>query len=414
LSVPFAADELPRTPAPANAEALELASGAGPFDPAPSVAGAAILVGTVALMILGVQPVLLEALARAGRITEAQAGPLATLEDVALAVGAAIGPRLMRSGRMRAKVVAVGLVLALVDLAIFAAHSFPALALVRGAAGLFEGLMLGATLVVLIQHSKPDRMNALFLGLSTLPQAALAFALPAWITPAFGVDGGFAALALLAVAGVAGAPLLLDRVPAAKAEGQAERVWNLRTGGGLAAVAFQNAAIGAAWSYLPLLFDHRGFPATLAGVATSGGLVFQVVGAFAVAAWGGRLSHRAAVVVGSLLQLGVILGLVAVSAPAPSVALSLAFGLFWLAVQPFQVRLLIEFDTTRTAAMMLSAVTLLGLSLGPAVSALAVRGADVTGAFWVAGAMMAAAALLYILLAFARRGDGSRERLRIG
>ena len=81
------------------------------------------------------------------------------------------------------------------------------------------------------------------------------------------------------------------------------------------------------------------------------------------------------------------------------------FGLFWLALSPFQVRWLIDLDKTRGAAVLLTAVSLVGLSVGPFLSALGVRGDDVGGAMVVAAALAAAAILLYVVLA-ALRGKG--------
>lgn len=392
---------VPQMPAPAAAEALDLGvpSGKAGADQPLTVIAAAIVVGTVALMVLGVQPVLLEGLTQAHRLTEAQVGPLATVEDLALALGAGMGPSWMRSGAIRLKVIALATILAAADLAIYGVHSAPILELLRGAAGLAEGLMLAGALVIMIQHSQPDRLNAVFLGLSTLPQAAMAYALPIWVAPALGANGGFAILAVLALLGACAAVFLPDRSPPARPEAVGKPRWTAGVFVALAAVGLQNAAIGGAWSYLPLLVDQHHFPTAFAGIAVAGGLLFQVAGAFAVAAWGGRLPFRAALIAGSLSQMVVIGLLAAIGAPLLYIGLALIFGLFWLALSPFQVRLLIHLDKTRSAALLLTAVTLLGLSVGPFLSALAVRGADVTGAMWIAAALMAGAALLYILVA---------------
>lgn len=397
-------DGVPQMPAPVAVEALEvgLASARAPADQPLAVIAAAMMVGTVALMVLGVQPVLLEALTQAHRLTEAQVGPLATVEDLALALGAGIGPLLMRTGAIRLKVIVLAALLAAADMAIYGAHSAPMLELLRGAAGLLEGLMLAATLVIMIQHSQPDRLNAIFLGLSTMPQAAMAYALPIWVAPAFGANGGFAILAILALLSAGAALFLIDKAPPARPEAAGKPAWTLAVFVALAAVGLQNAAIGGAWNYLPLLVDQHHFPSALAGVAVSGGLVLQVLGAFAVAAWGARFPFRAVLIFGALCQMTVIGLLAATATPLLYVVLALIFGLFWLALSPFQVRLLIHLDTTRSAALLLTAVTLVGLSLGPSVSALGVRGADVTGALWIAMAMMAAAGLLYGLLGLTR------------
>ena len=171
----------------------------------------------------------------------------------------------------------------------------------------------------------------------------------------------------------------------------------------LGAVGLQNAAIGGAWNYLPLLVDQHHFAPILAGVALAGGLIFQVAGAGAVAAWGGRLPFRPALIAGALCQTGVITVLALAGAPWLFVIPALLFGLFWLAMSPFQVRLLIALDPSRGAAMLLTAVTLVGLSLGPAVSAAGVHGAEVTGALAIAAVMMGLSFMLYVAVAITGR-----------
>jgi len=200
--------------------------------------------------------------------------------------------------------------------------------------------------------------------------------------------------ALAAMSGLA-AFCLVDSAPPPRAESTGKPVWTAPIFVALASVGLQNAAIGGAWNYLPLLVDQHHFSPALAGVAVSGGLLFQVAGAFAVAAWGRRFDFRAALIVGSFCQAGVIGALALAAAPMVYVSFALLFGLFWLALSPFQVRLLIALDQTRSAALLLTAVTLVGLSVGPSVSALGVHGADVTGALWIAAAMMGAACALY-------------------
>jgi hypothetical protein len=398
-------DRLPRVPPPVGAEAIEIGEiMAGPgVDQPLAVISACMVVGTVALMILGVQPVLLGALAQAHRVTDAQLGPLATVEVLALAFGSAIGPSLLRSGAMRLKTGLLSLLLVAANLGIYAAHSVLMLDLLRGVAGLIEGLMMGATIVITIQNRQPDRLNAIFLALSALPQALMAYLLPVWIVPSYGANGGFVVLALLSLISAGSALFLVDSVPTPKPEATGAPVWTVALFVALAAVALQNAAIGGAWDYMQLLADQHHFPPQMAGIAVSGGLMFQVGGAFAVAAWGPRFSFRAALIVGTLCQTVVIALLAVAGTPLMYVGPALTFGLFWLAMSPFQVRLLIDIDKTRSGALLLTAVSLVGLSIGPSVSALGVHEADVTGAFWIADALMAGACALYGVIAL-RRG----------
>jgi MFS family permease len=170
----------------------------------------------------------------------------------------------------------------------------------------------------------------------------------------------------------------------------------------LAAIVLQNAAIGGAWDYVDRLASQHHFPPEMSGIAVSGGLVVQVLGALAAAAWGRRLSFRWTLIVGTLCQAAVIGWLAVAATPLMYVLPALLFGLFWLALSPFQVRLLIAIDPSRTVAMLVTAAALVGLSIGPSVSALGVSTGDVTGAFWIASAMMLGALGLYAGLALRR------------
>lgn len=398
------ADRLARMPPPVGAEAVEIGEATTPAgaDQPLAVIAASILVGTVALMILGVQPVVLGGLAQAGRVSDAQVGPLATAEVLALAFGSAVGPAFMRSGSIRLKGAGLSLLLALANLGVYVVHGVLALDLLRGGAGLIEGLMMGATILILVQDRHPDRLNAIFLALSAIPQAVMAYLLPVWVTPRYGAEAGFVILAALSLVSAGACLFLADTAPVAQAETHGAAVWSLPIFVALAAVGLQNAAIGGAWDYMQLLADQHHFPAATAGIAVSGGLVLQVIGAFAVAAFGPRFPFGGTLVLGSLCQSAIIALLALSGAPIAYLVPALAFGLFWLAMSPFQVRLLIALDPTRSAALLLTATSLVGLSLGPSLSALGVHGADVTGAFWIAAAVMAGACALYGGLALRR------------
>jgi DHA1 family inner membrane transport protein len=353
--------------------------------------------GTAALMILGVQPVLLGALTEAHRLAEDQLGFLATVEVLALALGSAIGPSFIARGAIWQKTAILSLLLAGANMAIYIVHTVPMLDLLRATAGLIEGLLLGTTIVVTTLDRHPDRLNAIFLAVSTIPQALTAYLLPVWIVPHFGANGGFVVLACVSLLSAAFALLLSNDHSAQKSTKSTKPTWTIQIIFAFAAVVLQNAAIGGAWGYIQLLSEQHHFGAQAVGIAVAGGLIFQIVGALSVAAWGWRMPFKAALLIGSLCQAAVIILLAVAKTPLLYLGPTLAFGLFWLALYPFQVCLLIELDKSRSAALILTAVTLVGLSVGPAISAWGVRGTNVTGAFWIAAGLMLASTVFYSL-----------------
>ncbi len=65
--------------------------------------------------------------------------------------------------------------------------------------------MLGTAIVILTSTPHPDRVNALFLAIQTIPQMVAAYFLPVVIIPRWGSSSGFALLCLIALVSVAGA-----------------------------------------------------------------------------------------------------------------------------------------------------------------------------------------------------------------
>ena len=96
---------------------------------------AGLFLGTVSFMITGIQPVLLGGLAEEGRLSEATLGRVAWVEVSALALAAAIGPRLLRFGSARRTIAAACLALALANAVVYISHDTLALILSRVFAG---------------------------------------------------------------------------------------------------------------------------------------------------------------------------------------------------------------------------------------------------------------------------------------
>jgi MFS transporter, DHA1 family, inner membrane transport protein len=83
---------------------------------------AGLFLGTVSFMITGIQPVLLGGLAEEGRLSEAMLGRVAWVEVAALALAAAIGPRLLRFGSARRSIAGACLALALCNATVYVSH----------------------------------------------------------------------------------------------------------------------------------------------------------------------------------------------------------------------------------------------------------------------------------------------------
>lgn len=210
---------------------------------------AGLFLGTVAFMITGIQPVLLGALTQAGRLSEAMLGRVAWAEVVALALASAIGPGLLRFGSAQRTIAAACLSLALADGVVYLSHDTQLLILSRVIAGLMEGLLLATTNIAITRGQHPERLSALFLMVSAMPQVAASYLLPAIVIPRFGADSGFGILAVLAIVGIAVAFLLGNEIQDAPPRKTSAQVWTPAVLIGLLGVILQNAGNGAGWEY---------------------------------------------------------------------------------------------------------------------------------------------------------------------
>ena len=358
---------------------------------------AGLFLGTVSFMITGIQPVLLGGLAEEGRLSEANLGRVAWAEVSALALAAALGPRLLRFGSVRRIIAAACLALALANAVVYASHDTSALILSRIIAGLMEGLLLATTNIAITRGKHPERLSATFLMVSAIPQVAASYLLPATVMPRFGADSGFGILCVLALMGVAVAFLLGNEIQDAPPRKPAAQVWTPAVIIGLCAVIIQNAANGAGWEYQARIGENLRFPGHVVGAAIAADLIFQIVGTFAVAWFAWRLPFRAVLLTSCFIQAGILLTMGMVHTPFAYIAICALFGMMWLGVNPFQVSLLIDLDKTRQVALLLASLQLMGFSTGPLICSFFVSPGNVVGAFWCAAGMVMLAFVLYIV-----------------
>lgn len=358
----------------------------------------AMWVGTAALMVLGIQPILLAALVSEHRITDALLGRLATVEVLAIAAASAVGAAAFRTGGMRMKAAVLSALLGLTNLACCYAAGAAELFVLRFAAGAIEGALLGCTIVILTRTRSPDRINGLFLAAQTIPQALAALALPIYLMPRWGSNASFVILAALAFIGVALVPLL-PRVAGVKVEKTEtpKWVWTAEIGFVLAAIMLQTAGIGAAMEYLAELATLHGFDQRIVGFATSGNLIFQVAGAFVVVGIAWRIPSTLALLVGVALQASMAFAFPLMASGPLYAALACAFGLFLLALGPFQVSWLIRIEPTRRVALVITPITLIGWSTGSLLASFWVTAKSSDQAFRVAACLFVAAGAAYIM-----------------
>lgn len=369
----------------------------------------ALAIGTVALLMIGLQPLLLGEMVERRVLTLEGVGLVAMGEIVAVGLGVLAGDAWLPVARLRRIVAAGALAAAGCDLATLQAAGDAGFTTLRVAAGLAEGVLVWAATAVIVRSARPDRLAGIFLVVQTLGQAAVAAVLALVVVPRAGWAGGFVVLAALAALALLPAwhlPAGLRPLPARPGPAG-------RRGFGEALVLgvpfCQLAAIGALWAYLEPLGRRAGLDGTAAQSLVSGVLVVQVLGGSAAAGLVRRLGAAGTLASGTVVLAGLAgaIGLAAAPDVLRFVLLCLVFGFVWLFLMPFHIRLAFDADASGRVAVLVPAAQLIGSAFGPLAASFVVSGDDAQQVPWVSAAFALAA---LGVLAAAR----TRRRVRTG
>jgi len=159
----------------------------------------ALAIGTIAVLMVGVQPILLGALVEAGHVSLEGVGIVAMAEIIMLGLGVVLGDTLLPVARLRPITILAALCAAALDLLTLQAVGDGGMAAVRAGAGLAEGVLIWGTTGVIVRTAQPARIGGVFFVLQTIAQSLLGLALANAIIPRWGWPGGFVALGLLAL-----------------------------------------------------------------------------------------------------------------------------------------------------------------------------------------------------------------------
>lgn len=371
---------------------VEAATEPVPLTPA-SVAST-LWLGSLGLLILGIQPVVLEPLVRFGRISEASLGTTATVEILAIALGSVLGAGLLR--HMSARVVALASLLPFVaaNLAMHWLAGLTPLLAARALSGLSGGMLVGLAVVAIARGQRPERLSAAFLVMQTVAQLCLAAVIPNLAQHVLPADVGFAALAALGVASVSFVALLPKRLQPPRPRLNEHAAAGAGAWMALAGCSAYLVAIVAVWAYFGVWEHQIGIAEQAIGTMTALSLAAQVVGAAAAGWLGSMLPVRPVLLLVGVAQAAVVLGLLHWTAPAAQVGLAIAFGFLWLFALPLQTRLLIDADPARRIVLHLAAAQLGGSAVGPTLAGFFVTTGRVDGALWTGIVVFVVAALM--------------------
>lgn len=368
--------------------------------PASSIC-AVMIVGIVGVLIAGLQPQLLGALAREGKLTDTQLGLTATIELLAMGLAAGGIGLLVKPVRLRAITVAATVVVVLAD-CLTPSLSGGGIMLTRIVAGLASGVLIWITIGLIARMAVPERWAGIYLMTQTLAQFGVATAL-ASVIPASGARGGFLALGAISLIALACLPFLPRAYPPLE---RGEDVTQLPPLPGLAAlvsVLVYLAFVVGVWVYLEPLATRGGIAAGAVALAVPIGLAAQVAGALLATLIVGRVSALWVVLGAAVVNLA----LLAIFGDGPTAPVFLAatglFGFLWMFVMPFQLELVITADPSRRAATLIGGAQLIGSSLGPLFASLLVGDDHVRNVLWMGAACILVSTVIIVVLQFNRR-----------
>lgn len=340
--------------------------------------GVILLVGVCGVMIAGLQPLLLGTLAQEGRITAAQLGHAATAELLLMGIASAYAGARWKAERLRAIGVISALALAALNVATIWANG-ETITLIRALAGVPSGVLIWITIAMIARSPTPERWSGIYLTIQTLAQFVLAAALTAWVISRTGANGGFVALAVLSVISAVAALALPNRFAPLVADSSASNMPNAPGFVALAATFLWMAFIVGVWVYAEPLSRQAGHAPTVAGVAVSLSLAFQVLGGVVATVLAGRVRWFPALMLCAVIYVGCLLAFAALPSESLYLATSSVFGFLWMFSLPFFVPMVIAADPTRRAALLVGGAELAGGSLGPLFASFVVTDVDVRG-----------------------------------
>src|SRR6204780_3843332 len=143
---------------------------------------AIVFVGTIGILIPGIQPVVLGALLTEEHINLSQLGHAASVELLAMGLTAALAAALLAPRQLRTVCIAAGVVLALGNYftPLARGETVTAVGAITGAAG---GLLIWITASMIARSAAPDRWAGIYLTVQTLAQFIFAAMMTSWINP---------------------------------------------------------------------------------------------------------------------------------------------------------------------------------------------------------------------------------------
>lgn len=353
----------------------------------PRAAAACLALGVNGLLVVGVLPILLGLLADDHRLSAAGIGQTAMIELLCMGLATAALGFVRRPRRVRLIAIAASIGMALADLATLPATGAEIFA-ARAAGGTMEGVLLWVSVSMISRTVTPERWAAVFFTAQTAAQLVLAVGMAVWLVPRWGVNGGYVALAVVALIGAAPAGLIPDRfAPLVSAPGESgappARGW-----AALVATFIYVSGSGAVFVYGVPLAHQAGVSSGVVATAQWVFLAAQVVAGFVATLLAGRVNYFTVYIFATAVYLAVWALLLHPLSAWVFTAAYAATGFGALLFGAFLVPMTIDADPSRRAAMQSGAAQVLGGAAGPLLGSWTVRGGNVHGVLALGAALL--------------------------
>jgi hypothetical protein len=360
---------------------------------------ACIALGVVSLLLAGVLPEILGALADEHRISVAGIGLTATFEALSMGLTTAVASTWLPPSRLKRIGAVALLALALADFATMGAHGTGAM-VARTIAGVPEGCLLWIMTSMIARTQTPERWAGIFFVVSTAAQFALALVFARWVLPQHGADGGFAGLALVSLIGFVFLIWVPSRfAPLPKPEGESgappPRGWFA-----LLATLIYVGATGTVGIYIQPLAHESGLDVEVARTSVWVSLAAQIAGGFAATLLAGHVRYFTAFVISTITFLAVWAVFLLHPPGWAFIAVNAAGGFIGIFMSPFLVPMTIEADPSRRAAVQSGGTQVLAGALGPFATSFVVGEGDVHGAIFLGAVGLVVGMVMIAVLRF--------------
>jgi predicted MFS family arabinose efflux permease len=370
---------------------------------------AAVVAGSVALVVLNTLPAVTGVLARALGLGPEALGAYASADVLGITAGTLLAVPVMRIGSPRLAVLAGLGVLLVADLATAVSSATAALIALRALGGAGTGLTLGACFVVYAREERERNFAAYTLGQTGLATGAMA-AIPV-LAHACGWQAPFIGLAALVLPGLLLAPCLSGKRLAAvvtDAGSASDPESRPRPGPGtllpwlgIVTVALFFLGQGSLWTYLDRIGSAAGIPDASIENSLTVCAAFGFLSGGLVLALGERVTRRRVLMMSVLIN---VVAAVAVDSPKAWI-FAAAISVFYFSLPVFvaaQFAAITRLPGGDRYAVYTSTATFAGFGLGPLAGGALAGQLGFSAVRWLDIALVTSAGVL--LLPLLRRG----------